>query len=110
MCRWRQYIELCASGDGISQVMCKWRQSVLSCYVQVETVYIKLLCASGDGVSQVMCKWRECILSCYVQVLCSSRRVYQLTLVPYPYIRYNEENLRNKSTIKHLATAVCPSA
>ena len=63
--------------------MCRWRQSILSCYVQVETEYIELLCASGDGVSQVMCKWRQCILSCYVQVetvylkLCASGdRVY----------------------------------
>ena len=76
----------------------------------METVYIKLLCVIGDRVSQVvMCKWRRCISSCYVQVQCTSRCAHQLTLVPYPYLRYNQENSQTKSTIKHLVTAVCPS-
>ena len=65
--------------------MCRWRQSILSCYVQVEAQCIELLCAGGDSVYRVvMCKWRQSVLSCYVQVeteyielLCASGdRVY----------------------------------
>lgn len=55
------------------------------------------------------CRWRQE----YIKLLCASavyfRCAHQLTLVPYPYLRFNKENVQTKSTIKHLATAVCPS-